>query len=180
MLHAVSTASRVWVCAVDDEGATGPLVGTGALVAPQTIVVRAPLSTALARGGASPRLRVGIASTAGDLVEVLDPADVLVVRSEEGPLVGLTLAAPVRSRADRVPGLEEAEDEQDAARAVRAHLAGRTDPDVSALFAGDAEQATDALSSHDAERGQETSRAEKNPLCLLLGHGRWCDHPRKR
>ncbi len=175
MLCAMSTTSRVWVHAVDDQGATGPPVGTGALVTPQTIVVRAPLSTALARGRARPRLRVGIATTGGDLVEVLDTAGVVVVRSEEGPVVALTLAAPARSRADRVPGLEEAQDEQAAARAVHAHLAGRTDPDVSALLAGEGEQQGD-----DAEGGMEASRADGSPFCLLFGHGRWCGHPRRR
>lgn len=178
MLHRVSTTSRVWVYAVDDQGATGPLVGTGALVAPKTIVVRAPLSTALARSHAVPRLRVGITSTAGDLVEVLDPGDVLVLRSEEGPLVALTLAVPARSPADQVAGLDDAEDEQDAARAMQAHLAGRTDPDVSALFAGEEGQSTDPPSSDDVEPEMEASRADKNPLCMLFGHRRWCGHPR--
>lgn len=177
MLPSVITTSRVSVYAVDDQGTTGSLVGTGALVGPRTVLVRAPLSTALARGGAQPRLRVGIATSASDLVEILDPTEVQVFRLEEDLLVGLMLSTPALSPSDQMAGLEDARDERSAARAVQAHLAVRTDPDVSALLAADAERRTITLPTDGVGYpGEEAPPDEFNPFCKLLGHGRWCSH----
>ena len=130
----MALSTVVTIFEVGDDGATGPRVGTGVLLAPDLVAVHEPLSTRLAGGTGKDRLalRVGLAPSDG-VVEVLDVAAPHVSRGADRALA-LELRGGTTAHIQHLPtGLEEF---RSALRHLLDTTSGEPSPDLRADRAG--------------------------------------------
>ena len=146
--------SRVSIYAVRSNGSTGERKGSGALVDPGVVLVAPPLSRRLAGSSRQHRLRLGIASSSGDDVEVLEVAGTTVARGRDGVLVLLETGTRAQSPCDDVAGLDGAADVEGLVAAGLAHLGDSAAP----------EPGTDPAGRRAGSAGREPGPAEPGPV----------------